>query len=161
MKTVAQGFNTAAHESTPGSRSQESEALPLSDVIFKIYFRCDQCAGPASVGNSPDMSSSAVSVDNSPLYRHLFSSSSFLCRFRFANSFPFHVLPVKSMSFSQTMFLFSQTTPDTSYCQTDRFVFWFFVRTSRCYDCSTLGHRLNVIGFTASLGIDVMSTAIA
>ena len=30
VKTLAQGFNTAAQDSNPGSRSRESEALPLS-----------------------------------------------------------------------------------------------------------------------------------
>ena len=40
MKKLAQGFNTAAQDSNPGSRSRESEALPLShcalgDVIDK------------------------------------------------------------------------------------------------------------------------------
>ena len=30
VKKLAQGFNTAAQDSNPGSRSQESEALPLS-----------------------------------------------------------------------------------------------------------------------------------
>ena len=30
MKILAQGFNTAAQGSNPGSRSRESEALPLS-----------------------------------------------------------------------------------------------------------------------------------
>ena len=30
MKKLAQGFNTAAQDSNPGSRSRESEALPLS-----------------------------------------------------------------------------------------------------------------------------------
>ena len=29
-KKLAQGFNTAAQDSNPGSRSPESEALPLS-----------------------------------------------------------------------------------------------------------------------------------
>ena len=35
MKKLAQGFNTAAQDSNPGSRSRESEALPLS--------HCAQC----------------------------------------------------------------------------------------------------------------------
>ena len=30
MKKLAQGFNTAAQDSNPGSLSRESEALPLS-----------------------------------------------------------------------------------------------------------------------------------
>ena len=30
VKKIAQGFNTAAQDSNPGSRSRESEALPLS-----------------------------------------------------------------------------------------------------------------------------------
>ena len=30
VKTLAQGFSTAAQDSNPGSRSRESEALPLS-----------------------------------------------------------------------------------------------------------------------------------
>ena len=30
VKTLAQGFNTAAQNSNPGSRSRESDALPLS-----------------------------------------------------------------------------------------------------------------------------------
>ena len=30
VNTFAQGFNTAAQDSNPGSRSRESEALPLS-----------------------------------------------------------------------------------------------------------------------------------
>ena len=30
MKKLAQGFNTAVQASNPGSRSRESEALPLS-----------------------------------------------------------------------------------------------------------------------------------
>ena len=36
VKTLAQGFNTAAQDSNPGSRSRESEALPLSHCAL-IY----------------------------------------------------------------------------------------------------------------------------
>ena len=37
MKKLAQGFNTAAQDSNPGSRSRESEALPLSHCA--LHFR--------------------------------------------------------------------------------------------------------------------------
>ena len=37
MKTLAQGFNTAAQDSNPGSRSRESKALPLSHCA--LHFR--------------------------------------------------------------------------------------------------------------------------
>ena len=36
MKQLAQGFSTAAHDSNPGSRSRESEALPLSHCVLRI-----------------------------------------------------------------------------------------------------------------------------
>ena len=36
MKKLAQGFNTAAQDSNPGSRSQESEALPLSHGALQV-----------------------------------------------------------------------------------------------------------------------------
>ena len=36
MKKLAQGFNTAAQDSNPGSRSRESEALPLSHCALPI-----------------------------------------------------------------------------------------------------------------------------
>ena len=35
MKTLAQGFNTAAQDSNPGSRSRESDALPLSHYALQ------------------------------------------------------------------------------------------------------------------------------
>ena len=38
MKTLAQGFNTAAQDSNPGSRSRESEALPLSNCALILAF---------------------------------------------------------------------------------------------------------------------------
>ena len=34
MKKLAQGFNTAAQDSNPGSRSQESEALPRAIALY-------------------------------------------------------------------------------------------------------------------------------
>ena len=53
MKKIAQGFNTAAQDSNPGSRSRESEALPLSHcarftMIKRLYLpRCVfSVAGP-------------------------------------------------------------------------------------------------------------------
>ena len=36
MKKRAQGFNTAAQDSNPGSRSRESEALPLSHCALVV-----------------------------------------------------------------------------------------------------------------------------
>ena len=36
MKKLAQGFNTAAQDSNPGSRSRESEALPLSYCAVQV-----------------------------------------------------------------------------------------------------------------------------
>ena len=36
MKNIDQGFNTAAQDSNPGSRSRESEALPLSHYALPI-----------------------------------------------------------------------------------------------------------------------------
>ena len=36
VKKLAQGFNTAAQDSNPGSRSRESEALPLSHCALQI-----------------------------------------------------------------------------------------------------------------------------
>ena len=39
VKKLAQGFNTAAQDSNPGSRSRESEALPLSHcALQKVVF---------------------------------------------------------------------------------------------------------------------------
>ena len=38
----AQGFNTAAHGSNLGSRSRESEALPLSHYALQNYLRRDK-----------------------------------------------------------------------------------------------------------------------
>ena len=35
MKKRAQGFNTAAQDLNPGSRSRESEALPLSHCALR------------------------------------------------------------------------------------------------------------------------------
>ena len=56
VKTLVQGFNTAAQDSNPGSRNRESEALPLSHCAlltvphssiapevplrFLLYFKC-------------------------------------------------------------------------------------------------------------------------
>ena len=37
MNKLAQGFNTAAQDSNPGSRSRESEALPLSHCALQIW----------------------------------------------------------------------------------------------------------------------------
>ena len=39
MKKLAQGFNAAAQDSNPGSRSRESEALPLSHGALPVT--CD------------------------------------------------------------------------------------------------------------------------
>ena len=36
VKKLAQGFNTAAHDSNPGSRNRESEALPLSHCALLL-----------------------------------------------------------------------------------------------------------------------------
>ena len=36
VKKLAQGFNTAAQDSKPGSRSRESEALPLSHCVLLV-----------------------------------------------------------------------------------------------------------------------------
>ena len=36
MKNIAQGFNTAAQDLNPGSRSRESEALPLSHCAYSV-----------------------------------------------------------------------------------------------------------------------------
>ena len=38
VKELAQGFNTAAQDSNPGSRSRESEALRLSHCALPIYY---------------------------------------------------------------------------------------------------------------------------
>ena len=38
MKKLAQGFNSAAQDSNPGSRSRESEALPLSHCALLKCF---------------------------------------------------------------------------------------------------------------------------
>ena len=38
VKKLAQGFNTAAHGSNPGSLSRESEALPLSHCALQTHF---------------------------------------------------------------------------------------------------------------------------
>ena len=38
MKTLAHGFNTAAQDSNPGSRSRESEALPLSHCALHYIY---------------------------------------------------------------------------------------------------------------------------
>ena len=40
MKELAQGFNTAPQDSNPGSRSPESEALPLSHCAPVIIYIC-------------------------------------------------------------------------------------------------------------------------
>ena len=56
MKKLAQGFNTAAQDSNPGSRSRESEALPLSHctlcgvcvcvcVCVCVWCVCGVCGG--------------------------------------------------------------------------------------------------------------------
>ena len=39
VKKLAQGFNTAAQDSNPGSLRRESEALPLSHCAIQIYNR--------------------------------------------------------------------------------------------------------------------------
>ena len=36
VETLFQGFDTAAQDSNPGSRSQESEALPLSHCALQM-----------------------------------------------------------------------------------------------------------------------------
>ena len=36
VKKLAQGFNTAAQDSSPGSRSRESEVLPLSHCALQL-----------------------------------------------------------------------------------------------------------------------------
>ena len=38
VKKLAQGFNTAAQDSNPGSRSRESEALPLSHCALHMVY---------------------------------------------------------------------------------------------------------------------------
>ena len=38
MEKLAQGFNTAAQDSIPGSLSRESEALPLSHCALQLGF---------------------------------------------------------------------------------------------------------------------------
>ena len=40
MKTLAEGFNTAAQDSNVGSRSRESEALPLSHCALHMHLIC-------------------------------------------------------------------------------------------------------------------------
>ena len=40
MKKRHQGFNTAAQDSNPGSRSRESEALPLSHCALQKTHPC-------------------------------------------------------------------------------------------------------------------------
>ena len=45
VNKLAQGFNTEAHDSNPGSRSRESEALPLSNyaatcIVPPFQFHC-------------------------------------------------------------------------------------------------------------------------
>ena len=40
VKKRAQGFNTAAQDSNPGSRSRESEALPLSHRALQMCRPC-------------------------------------------------------------------------------------------------------------------------
>ena len=40
MKTLAQGVNTAAQDSNPGSLSRESETLPLSHCAVKCLYVC-------------------------------------------------------------------------------------------------------------------------
>ena len=58
MKKLAQGFNTAAQDSNPGSLSRESEALSLSRCAIRRYDSCLRSRG-VSVGlagalNAPD-----------------------------------------------------------------------------------------------------------
>ena len=56
VNKLAQGFNTAAQDSNPGSRSRESEALPLSHCalldwsssVTVSYHWCCQDLGPVS-----------------------------------------------------------------------------------------------------------------
>ena len=36
VKKLAQGINTTAQDSNPGSRGRESEALPLSHLLFEL-----------------------------------------------------------------------------------------------------------------------------
>ena len=36
MENLAQGFKTAAQDSNPGSRSRESEALPLNHCALQV-----------------------------------------------------------------------------------------------------------------------------
>ena len=59
VKKLAQGFNTAAQDSNPGSHSRESEALPLSHCVLQMVcvcgclcVVCDTCTF-SSVPNSP------------------------------------------------------------------------------------------------------------
>ena len=41
MKKLAQGFNTAAQDSNPGSRSRESEALHVSHCALIALYQCN------------------------------------------------------------------------------------------------------------------------
>ena len=58
MKKLAQGFNTAAQDSNPGSLSRESEALPMSHCARRRYESClhSRCVsvGLAGALNAPD-----------------------------------------------------------------------------------------------------------
>ena len=43
VKNLAEGFNTAAQDSNPGSRSRESEALPLSHCALCVFAHAHAC----------------------------------------------------------------------------------------------------------------------
>ena len=49
MKKLAQGFNTAAQDSNPGSRSRESEALLLSHVFKENNVAIKKCSSNETV----------------------------------------------------------------------------------------------------------------
>ena len=46
MKKLAQGFNTAAQDLNPGSRSRESEALPLSHCALHCVSQGREITAP-------------------------------------------------------------------------------------------------------------------
>ena len=49
MKKLAQGFNTTAQDSNLGSRSRESEALPLSHCALHLVFVCSNEHRPTDI----------------------------------------------------------------------------------------------------------------
>ena len=52
MKKLAQGFNTAAHDSNPGSLSRESGGLPLSHcTVYLLFIFCTNICRYGRVSN--------------------------------------------------------------------------------------------------------------